>query len=243
MAKQDESSPGFHRPFAAMAKRVAVASERQKGTGVAPKGAMKATEPVHAAAAEPQAEAIEAAAIVDEDALFAAEMRDVAPADLATDEYLVPRRRPVGTVPRRQPEADDAVMAQLESLVEHGWGFDLSFTDEHVEGLAQGVDRRLLKRLKKGEFAPEGHLDLHGKTRKEAKELVERLIKDSQKSGFRCVLMIHGRGLHSKDRVPVLKDALGLWLLRGRIARSVLAFCSARPADGGLGAVYVLLRR
>jgi DNA-nicking Smr family endonuclease len=54
---------------------------------------------------------------------------------------------------------------------------------------------------------------------------------------------VHGRGLNSKDQIPVLKDAVRLWLARGRIAKSVLAFATARPTDGGAGAVYVLLRR
>jgi DNA-nicking Smr family endonuclease len=57
------------------------------------------------------------------------------------------------------------------------------------------------------------------------------------------VLIIHGRGLHSKESVPVLKERLKVWLSRGRIGKSVLAFVTARPSDGGAGAVYVLLRR
>ena len=57
------------------------------------------------------------------------------------------------------------------------------------------------------------------------------------------MLIVHGRGLHSKDQIPVLKDALRSWLERGPVARAVLAFTTARPHDGGAGAVYVLLRR
>ena len=87
------------------------------------------------------------------------------------------------------------------------------------------------------------HLDLHGKTRTEARALVEQFIGTARTDGKRCVLIVHGRGLHSKDHIPVLKEALALWLTRGRISRSVLAFCTARPCDGGLGAVYVLLRK
>jgi len=62
-------------------------------------------------------------------------------------------------------------------------------------------------------------------------------------AGKRSVLVVHGRGLHSKDQLPVLKDALRTWLSTARFARHVLAFATARPADGGAGAVYVLLRR
>ena len=62
-------------------------------------------------------------------------------------------------------------------------------------------------------------------------------------AGWRCVLIVHGRGLHSKDQVPVLKAQLKTWLNQKRIGQMVLAFATARPQDGGAGAVYVLLRR
>jgi DNA-nicking Smr family endonuclease len=80
-------------------------------------------------------------------------------------------------------------------------------------------------------------------TREEARAAVESFIEGSRTGGKRCVLIVTGRGLHSKDEIPVLKDRVKSWLERGRIARSVLAFVSARPCDGGTGAVYVLLRR
>jgi DNA-nicking Smr family endonuclease len=89
----------------------------------------------------------------------------------------------------------------------------------------------------------QGHLDLHGQTRDEAKRAVELFLRDARRSGKRCVVLVHGRGLHSRDQLPVLKEALGTWLGQGRFARHVLAFATARPADGGAGAVYVLLRR
>ena len=72
---------------------------------------------------------------------------------------------------------------------------------------------------------------------------VERFIIDAFAAGHRAVLVVHGRGLNSKDNVPVLKERLKSWLARGRVGRVVLAFSSARPADGGAGALYVLLRR
>ncbi len=65
----------------------------------------------------------------------------------------------------------------------------------------------------------------------------------SRQQGKRCVLVVHGRGLHSKDQVPVLKDALKRWMGTARFARHVLAFATARPHDGGAGAVYVLLKK
>jgi DNA-nicking Smr family endonuclease len=179
----------------------------------------------------------------DEARLFADEMSGVTP--LAAD----PRGRrgapppappPAGT--RRAREEAEAY-AQLADLVEGSGRFDIADSDEYVEGIAAGIDRRLLRRLRRGEYALQGHVDLHGLTSDEAHQEVDRFVTAARAAGKRCVLIVHGRGLNSKEGIPVLKEALKGWLTRGRIARGVLAFCSARPPDGGAGAVYVLLRR
>jgi DNA-nicking Smr family endonuclease len=174
--------------------------------------------------------------------LFADAMLGVAPllpdarGRLGTPE---PTARPVS---RRASDEAEAY-AELADLVEGSGPFSIEETEEHIEFLAPGLDRRLLKRLRKGEFALQGHVDLHGMTRDEARAAVEKFVLASRGAGKRCVLIVHGRGLHSKDEIPVLKDKVKAWLERGRIARSVLAFASARPCDGGPGALYVLLRR
>lgn len=142
----------------------------------------------------------------------------------------------------RQSE-DAEAYAQLSDLVDGSGDFDISDTDEYIEGLAAGLDRRLLVRLRRGDFAIQGHVDLHGLTRDEARIRVEGFLHESRLRSRRCVLIIHGRGLNSKDQIPVLKESVRIWLTRGRISRSVLAFATARPTDGGAGAVYVLLRR
>ena len=121
--------------------------------------------------------------------------------------------------------------------------FDLADSDEFVEGRIAGLDPNLVRKLRRGEFAVQGHVDLHGLTRDEAKRSVDAFLRASRNAGKRCVLVVHGRGLHSKDQLPVLKEALRTWLSTARFARHVLAFATARPADGGAGAVYVLLRR
>src|SRR6185295_13721766 len=105
------------------------------------------------------------------------------------------------------------------------------------------IDRRLLKKLRKGDYAVQAHLDLHGMTAEEARGEVERFIDRSRNSGQRCLLIIHGRGQHSKEGIPVLKERMKVWLTRGRIGHGVLAFATARPSDGGAGALYVLLRK
>lgn len=140
-------------------------------------------------------------------------------------------------------DEDAEALAELEMLVDGITHFDIADTDEFIEGLAEGVDRRLLGKLRRGEFAVQGHLDLHGMRRDDARQAVASFVDQSCKRGHRCVRIVHGRGLNSKDNVPVLKLLLTSWLERGRVGRAVLAFCTARPNDGGAGAVYVLLRR
>ena len=154
----------------------------------------------------------------------------------------VARRAPQGPVEKFWHPDLDAVDA-LRALVNGDAPFDLSDTDEFVEGWVAGLDHQVVGKLRRGEFAVQGHVDLHGLTRAEAKAAVDDFLRRSRSAGKRCVLVVHGRGLHSKDQLPVLKDALRTWLGSGRFARHVLAFATARPADGGAGAVYVLLRR
>jgi len=136
-------------------------------------------------------------------------------------------------------EAVDA----LRAIVSGDAPFDIGDSDEYVEGWVTGLDRAIVGKLRRGEFAVQGHVDLHGLTRGEAKAAVDDFLRKARGAGKRCVLVVHGRGLHSKDQLPVLKDALKTWLASARFARHVLAYATARPADGGAGAVYVLLRR
>ncbi len=177
----------------------------------------------------------------------------------ATEEELWTREmsgvRPLdpgpGTVAPRPPPAppetfwhpDLEAIDTLRALVSGDAPFDLADSDEFIEGRVAGVDPHVVKKLRRGEFAVQGHVDLHGLTREEAKRTVDEFLRASRSAGKRCVLVVHGRGLHSKDQLPVLKDALRTWLATARFARHVLAFATARPVDGGGGALYVLLRR
>ncbi len=154
-------------------------------------------------------------------------------------------------------DPDLAAYDQLRGLVDHlGAGrhlsrthaepsspFDLSDSDEFLEGAVRGLDPRVLKKLRKGEYAVQEHLDLHGLRVDEAKSALLAFIQRARTAGKRCVLVVHGRGLHSKDQVPVLKEALRRWLSGDRFAESVLAFATARQHDGGAGALYLLLRK
>ena len=93
----------------------------------------------------------------------------------------------------------------------------------------------LVRKLRRGDFSVQAHLDLHGKSRAEAKGEVDAFLRRSREQGKRCVLLVHGRGLHSRDQVPVLKEALRSWLATARFGRHVLAFATARPRTGARG--------
>jgi DNA-nicking Smr family endonuclease len=104
---------------------------------------------------------------------------------------------------------------------------------------APGVDRRELRKIKRGDYAPGSRLDLHGQTAEEAIASVNQFI-DSRRHRHRCVSIVHGRGLHSKGNVSVLKSRVREYLRRHP---AVLAYADAPRTDGGSGAVYVLLRK
>lgn len=175
----------------------------------------------------------------DEAALFLESVGEVAPVRAGPRVSAPP---PPKIDPKRLVNEDAEVLTQLSELVAGEAPFDIVDSDEHVEGAISSLDPRLLQRLRKGEYAFHAHLDLHGMTREEAKVALERFVADARHRRIRCVLVVHGRGLHSKDQLPVLKQSVQAWLTRGRISKQVLAFTSARPTDGGVGAVYVLLR-
>lgn len=176
-----------------------------------------------------------------EDELWARATSGVRKVERGADTLPAPVPPPVANGPIWHPdlEAIDA----LRALVSGDAPFDLSDSDEFIEGRVAGVDLGIVRKLRRGEFAVQGHVDLHGMTRDEAKKAVDEFLRASRQAGKRCVLVVHGRGLHSKDQLPILKDALRTWLATNRFGRHVLAFATARPADGGAGAIYVLLRR
>jgi DNA-nicking Smr family endonuclease len=180
----------------------------------------------------------------DDEALFDQAMDDVTPLEDRDRRRVAPgapSSPPGGGSEPADPDAE--AYATLSGLVSGDIPFDLTDTDEYVEGHVAGFDRRILRKLRRGEFSVQAHLDLHGFYRQEARAQVERFVTESVVAGYRCVLIIPGRGLHSPGPGPVLKDVVRAWLSRGKIGRSVLAFTSARPVDGGAGALYVLLRR
>jgi len=103
----------------------------------------------------------------------------------------------------------------------------------------EGLQNKTFKKLKRGQYRIDAELDLHGMTRIDAQEQLNIFIAEVRHHGCRCVRIIHGKGYGSSNNGPVIKPLVNTWLRR---RKEILAFCSARPADGGTGAVYVLLK-
>lgn len=138
-------------------------------------------------------------------------------------------------------DPDAEVLEQLENLVDHGIGFDVSNTPEYIEGTGYRVNPAITKRLHQGEFSIQAHIDLHGLSVESAKEVFENFLKNAVLTGKQAVLIVHGRGLSSPAK-PVLKTKVYEWLTSGPWRKWVIAFSSARHCDGGAGATYVMLR-
>lgn len=102
-----------------------------------------------------------------------------------------------------------------------------------------GIQQKQQKKLRRGELPIEYELDLHGYTVVEAKAAIYEFIDECKKQHIRYVHIIHGKGYRSDQKIPVLKTHVAYWLPQHS---DVLAFSSARPADGGTGAIYVILK-
>jgi DNA-nicking Smr family endonuclease len=112
-------------------------------------------------------------------------------------------------------------------------------TDETLSYRRPGIGQEVVRKLRRGHWIVQAQLDLHGMRRDEAREALAEFIRESVKRGLRCVRVIHGKGLGSIGKEPVLKGKVRAWLVQ---KAEVIAFCQARPHDGGAGAVLVLLQ-
>ncbi|SDP86671.1 DNA-nicking endonuclease, Smr domain [Rhodoferax sp. OV413] len=121
-------------------------------------------------------------------------------------------------------------------------GFDASSlleTDETLSYRRPGIGIDVLQRLRKGEWTIQRQLDLHGLRSDAARDALSGFIREAHKHGIRCVRVVHGKGLSSPGKTPVLKAKVRNWLVQ---KNEVLAFVQARPMEGGAGALVVLLR-
>jgi DNA-nicking Smr family endonuclease len=147
-------------------------------------------------------------------------------------------------LPMAQP-APIAVQHQLDELAVMreaiSDGFDvenLLDTDDALSFRRPGMGPDVTRKLRRGGWSIQGQIDLHGLRREDARDALSQFVKDAHKTGWRCVRVVHGKGLGSPGKTPVLKGRVQSWLIQ---KNEVLAFVQARPAQGGAGALVVLL--
>jgi DNA-nicking Smr family endonuclease len=110
--------------------------------------------------------------------------------------------------------------------------------DEHLSFRRPGIGVDVTRKLRRGDWSIQRQLDLHGLRRDDAREALSLFIREAHQQGIRCVRVVHGKGLGSPGKAPVLKSRVHSWLVQ---KNEVLAFVQAKPADGGAGALVVLL--
>jgi DNA-nicking Smr family endonuclease len=145
--------------------------------------------------------------------------------------------------PKPRPIPRQLILDEQQALVD-------SLSDDYIPAhelesgeellyLRDGHSPVILSRLRRGHWVIQDAIDLHGLVAEEARAYVAAFLNDCRKRGVRCVRIIHGKGLGSKNREPVLKHKLRNWLMQ---RDEVIAYAQARPQDGGSGAVIVLLK-
>ena len=167
--------------------------------------------------------------------LFRQSVGQVAPLSVAEKVLLqAPRPAPIA----RQHLADEQA-ALAQSLSDEFSVESLLDTDEALSYARTGIGSDTLRKLRRGHWVIQSQLDLHGMRTDEAREAVAEFLRVVCRRGQRCVRIIHGKGLGSVNKEPVLKNKVRNWLVQ---KEEVLAFCQAKAADGGSGALVVLLK-
>ncbi len=178
----------------------------------------------------------------NEDQLFHKAMSGVTPLASKDTTVPLPPERLRGRMAKANVDPERDVIRLLDNLIKHGEGFIVADTPEYMEGSGYNENRELNRRLHRGQFSIQAHVDLHGLNVSGAREVFENFLKEAIATGKRAVLVVHGRGLSSPHE-PVLKTKVYKWLSYGPFRKWVMAFASAREYDGGAGATYVLLRQ
>jgi DNA-nicking Smr family endonuclease len=156
---------------------------------------------------------------------------------LAAKRRHAPARRSPPPVPAQTRRDEGAVLA--ESVAGPLSVEDALDTGIELTYLREGVSRQVLRRLRRGHWVVQDGLDLHGMNRVQAAGEVSAFVRAAAARGLRCVRIVHGKGLGSRNREPVLKGKLRAWLVP---RDEVLAFCQAPATEGGSGALLVLLK-
>jgi DNA-nicking Smr family endonuclease len=187
------------------------------------------------AAADASREAERAARVQRERNLFALTVGEVQP--LRQPVRALPSTPRPHAVPRQRQLDEAAVLVEaisdefdVESLLE---------TDDSLSFRRRDIGPDVVKKLRRGVWAIQAQLDLHGLRREQARERLGAFLHDVERAGLRCVRIVHGKGNGSPGREPVLKGKVRSWLVQNK---RIIAFAQARPADGGHGALVVLLR-
>lgn len=170
----------------------------------------------------------------DDHAALRAALAGVRPLPVSdTVDLRPPAPPPIPTQSRREQLS---VMDEM-MLLDPGEG-EMETGDELIFK-RDGVQNATMRKLRRGQYAIQGHIDLHGMTTPEAKVQIATFLLESLQRGRRCVRIVHGKGLRSPGQLPVLKPKLNHWLTQ---REEVMAFISTPATDGGTGALYVLLR-
>ena len=176
-----------------------------------------------------------AAAVVNEDALFTLAVKDAKP--LIFD----PKARYTGVKPK--PVASqfikDERQALRDSLSDDFYPAHEIESGEELLYLRTGQSPSVLSKLRRGFWVVQAQIDLHGLISDEARKYVAKFLSHCKKKNVRCVRIVHGKGLGSRNREPILKHKLRNWLIQ---KDEVIAYAQAKPEDGGSGAVIVLLK-
>jgi DNA-nicking Smr family endonuclease len=149
---------------------------------------------------------------------------------------LLKKEQPKPIPVQRQRDEEAALQEALSDA------FDASTlleTDEHLSYRRPGIGPDVTRKLRRGDWAIQRQLDLHGLRTEDAREALGQFIREAHQQGLRCVRVVHGKGLGSPGKTPVLKGRVQSWLAQ---KKEVLAFVQARPAEGGAGALVVLLQ-
>lgn len=147
------------------------------------------------------------------------------------------------STPKPAPVPNQTILSKQDSLkVMANSPFDIPNVqiDDELYFKRSGVQQEIMRKLRRGKFAIESELDLHGMTVNVAKNELDKFLSHCQSTNRRCIRIIHGKGHGSVDKIPVLKNKLNKWLQK---YDSILAFCSAPSHDGGTGAIYVLIKK
>ena len=148
---------------------------------------------------------------------------------------LLPQVRPAPIAVQHQL---DEMAVMREALSDEFDVESLLDTDDALSFRRPGMGPDVTRKLRRGGWSIQGQIDLHGLRREDARDALSQFVKDAHKTGWRCVRVVHGKGLGSPGKTPVLKGRVQSWLIQ---KNEVLAFVQARPAQGGAGALVVLL--